>query len=34
MKEWVDAQFDEGRVTVISDAELEALVAKFAPDRF
>ena len=34
MKEWVDAQFDEGRVTVISDDELEALVAKFAPDRF
>ena len=34
MKEWVDAQFDEGRVTVISDAELEALVQRFAPGRF
>ena len=34
MKEWVDAQYDEGRQTVISDDELEALVAQFAPDRF
>lgn len=31
MKEWIDAQYSDGRQTVISDEEMIALVAKFAP---
>ncbi|MGN0989385.1 MAG: 2-isopropylmalate synthase, partial [Eubacteriales bacterium] len=31
MKEWIDAQYAGGRQTVISDEELLALIAKFAP---
>ena len=28
IKAWVDAQYDEGRVTVLSDGELEQVVAE------
>ena len=34
MKEWVDAEYEAGRVTSISDRELEALAKKLAPGRF
>ena len=33
MKERVDAQYAEGRTTVISDGELDAMFAEFDPDR-
>jgi len=32
MKEWIDAEYDKGRVTVISDEELEALVKLYGKD--
>ena len=32
IKEWVDKEYESGRVTVISDEELEALVEEFAHD--
>ena len=32
IKEWVDKEYEGGRVTVISDDELEALVEKYLPD--
>ncbi|MEA4891741.1 MAG: 2-isopropylmalate synthase [Peptococcaceae bacterium] len=32
IKEWIDAQYAEGRQTVISDSELEALVSAFEPE--
>ena len=32
IKEWVDREYDGGRVTVISDDELEALTAKYLPE--
>lgn len=34
MKEWVDAQYEEGRQTAISDEELLALIGEYAPGRF
>ena len=34
IKEWVDAQYDAGRITVISDDELEALTKQYGGDRF
>ena len=32
IKEWVDNEYEGGRVTVISDDELVALVEKYFPD--
>ncbi len=32
VKEWIDIQYAEGRQTLISDGELEALVESFAPE--
>ncbi|MEL7624088.1 MAG: 2-isopropylmalate synthase [Clostridiales bacterium] len=32
IKEWIDSQYAEGRQTVISDGEMEALVESFAPE--
>ena len=32
MKEWIDAEYEKGRVTVISDDELEALVKLYGKD--
>lgn len=34
IKAWVDAQYEAGRETVISDEEIEALIAQYAPGRF
>ena len=31
IKEWVDKEYEGGRVTVISDDELEALAEKYLP---
>jgi hypothetical protein len=33
-KDRVDAMYEDGRVTVMSDEELEAIVAELAPGRF
>ena len=32
IKEWIDKEYEEGRVTVISDEELEALVKLYGKD--
>ena len=32
IKEWVDKEYESGRVTVISDDELKALTEKYLPD--
>ncbi len=32
IKEWIDKEYESGRVTVISDEELQALVAQYAKD--
>jgi hypothetical protein len=32
IKEWVDNEYAQGRQTIISDEELEALVNKYAPE--
>lgn len=34
IKEWIDRQYDEGRQTVISNEEMEKLIAAYAPGRF
>lgn len=34
IKEWVDAQYENGRQTVISDEELVAVIKEIAEDRF
>jgi isopropylmalate/homocitrate/citramalate synthase len=34
VKEWADEQYAAGRQTVISNGELELLLASLAPDRF
>ncbi|MCL2664966.1 MAG: 2-isopropylmalate synthase, partial [Defluviitaleaceae bacterium] len=34
MKEWVDAQYDEGRVTIISDGELAAVANEIFGENF
>lgn len=34
LKEWVDAEYEEGRQTAISNGELEAKIEEFAPGRF
>lgn len=34
IKEWIDAQYEDGRQTVISHKEMEELIEKFAPGRF
>ncbi|MDK2798806.1 MAG: citrate (Re)-synthase [Clostridiales bacterium] len=34
IKEWVDAEYENGRVIAISDEELEALINQYAPGRF
>jgi isopropylmalate/homocitrate/citramalate synthase len=31
IKEWIDNEYDQGRITVISDVEMEQLVREFAP---
>ena len=31
IKEWIDDEYDRGRVTVISDVEMEQLIGEFAP---
>ncbi|MGL6173866.1 MAG: 2-isopropylmalate synthase [Cellulosilyticaceae bacterium] len=33
LKNWVDSQYDEGRVTVIADKELEELIAKYTENN-
>ncbi len=32
IKEWIDEEYDRGRVTVISDVEMEQLIGDFAPN--
>ena len=32
IKEWIDAEYENGRQTVISDGEMKALIRKFSPD--
>ena len=32
MKEWVDAQYEEGRQTAMTDKELEEKIAQLAPE--
>lgn len=34
IKEWVDREYENGRVSAISDEELEDLINKYAPGRF
>ena len=34
LKDWVDEQYNEGRQTVLSDAELDEQMQKLAPGRF
>ena len=34
MKEWIDKQYDEGRITVISDEEMVHLLEETAPDVY
>ena len=34
MKEWVDAQYEDGRQTVLSDRELEEKIEQLAPGRY
>ncbi|MBR0302838.1 MAG: 2-isopropylmalate synthase [Clostridia bacterium] len=34
LKEWVDAEYDGGRVTTLSAAEIEAKIREYAGDRF
>lgn len=34
MKDWVDNQYAQGRVTMISDRELEQLIESYCPGRF
>ena len=34
MKEWIDAEYDGGRVTVISDEEMVHLFEETAPEVF
>jgi hypothetical protein len=34
MKDWVDNQYAQGRVTMISDRELEQLVESYCPAGF
>ena len=32
IKEWIDNEYEQGRITVISDVEMEQLVGEFAPN--
>ena len=32
MKEWVDAQYEDGRQTAMTDHELEEKIAELAPE--
>ena len=32
LKEWIDSEYDKGRITVISDVEMEHLVGKYLPN--
>ena len=34
LKQWVDEQYEDGRQTVMTDHELEEMIAKLAPDQF
>jgi hypothetical protein len=34
MKEEIDAQYADGRTTIMGDEELEAIVDRLDPDRF
>jgi isopropylmalate/homocitrate/citramalate synthase len=34
MKEWIDAEYEDGRQTVLSNKELETKIAELAPGRF
>ena len=34
LKAWVDAQYDDGRQTMITHKELEEQISKLAPGRF
>ena len=34
MKEWVDAQYEDGRQTAMTDHELECQIEKFAPGKY
>ena len=34
IKKWIDEQYAGGRITIISDEELEALVEQFAPGKY
>jgi isopropylmalate/homocitrate/citramalate synthase len=34
LKQWVDAQYEDGRQTMISHKELEAKIKEIAPNRF
>ena len=34
MKDWVDQEYEDGRQTVMTDKELDAMVERLAPGRF
>ena len=34
MKEWIDAEYEDGRQTVMTDKELDAMLERLAPGRF
>ena len=34
MKNWIDQEYEDGRQTVMTDKELDAMVERLAPDRF
>ena len=34
LKEWVDAEYEDGRQTVLANSELEGKIAELAPGRF
>jgi isopropylmalate/homocitrate/citramalate synthase len=34
MKSWIDAEYEDGRQTVMTDKELDAMLERLAPGRF
>ena len=34
MKDWIDQEYEDGRQTVMTDNELEEMIARLAPGRF
>jgi len=34
LKEWIDAEYEDGRQTELANSELESKIAELAPHRF